>query len=196
MQIPKEDSLAEFEEHQEELFPFTRAYFGDKNLDVGCGNGVASFIQKQKLGIHPTLVDVVDIRNPVTRELPFFLIRNNKLPFPDQSFDSAYMQYVLHHIPTEDAAPLLKEVFRVAKRLILVEEVTCDKTDIEKATAFDEEVNSRIHVGAHMPVYHYYSPEEIEELCKSFSKAQKAHELIYEGAVDHGYLETHLFVIE
>jgi ubiquinone/menaquinone biosynthesis C-methylase UbiE len=195
MDIPLEGTVAEFERHQDELLSFTGAYFGEKNLDVGCGNGIASAYQQKKLGIHPTLVDVADIRHPVAQELPFFLIRDNVLPFEDTSFDSSYMQYALHHIPTESVLPLLGEIFRVSKRFILLEEVTNSKTNVEKAKAFDDEVNAKIHPGAHMPVYKYYSPEEIGEMCKSFGRSIQEHKVIFEGVAEHGDLETHLFVI-
>ena len=88
--MPAEDLLfAELERHQELLLPHTAAHLGLRNLDVGCGSGVASVIHTARLGLAPTLSDVVDIRHPLARALPFRLINAGVLPFEAQDFDSS-----------------------------------------------------------------------------------------------------------
>src|SRR5436190_9170784 len=68
--MPAEDLLfAELERHQELLLPHTAAHLGLGNLDVGCGSGVASVIHTSRLGLSPTLSDVIDIRHPSARAL-------------------------------------------------------------------------------------------------------------------------------
>src|SRR3954464_7660642 len=114
--MPAEDLLfAELERHQELLLPHTAAHLGLRNLDVGCGSGVASVIHTARLGLSPTLSDVIDIRHPLARALPFRLINAGVLPFEAQDFDSSYLQYVLHHLPgAAEIAALLNECVRVS----------------------------------------------------------------------------------
>src|SRR3954453_12921013 len=116
--MPAEDLLfAELERHQELLLPHTAAHLGLRNLDVGCGSGVASVIHTSRLGLSPTLSDVIDIRHPSAGALPFQLINAGVLPFEAQAFDSSYLQYVLHHVfGAERIAALLKECSECRRR--------------------------------------------------------------------------------
>ena len=112
---------------------------GKSNLDIGCGTGLTSVIHQEKLGISPTLCDVVDIRHALAQSLPFFLIPDGTLPFEDRSFESSYVQYVLHHLQTSAAiTQLLEEALRVSNRLIIVEEIKGDRTDVLRARQFDK----------------------------------------------------------
>ena len=134
MYSPSDQSVQEFYKHQELLLPFTSRYLGRNNLDIGCGTGLTSVIHQEKLGIAPTLCDVVDIRNSLAQWLPFFLIPDGSLPFDDNSFDCNYIQYVLHHMQTSAAiTKLLAEALRISRRMIIVEEITGDRTDILRA---------------------------------------------------------------
>lgn len=196
MHFPEGTDIGEFRKHQETLLPFTSQFLGQKNLEIGCGNGITSLIHKEILGIEPTLCDIVDIRNDQARSLPFSLITGNALPFADHEFDSAYIQYVLHHIPTEDVSSTLREAFRVAKRLVIVEEVVGEKTDIAVAEQFDLDVNKKIYARADMPVHHYYTPEELRALFAELGHTVVSHQKISEGMPENGFLETHLFVAE
>src|SRR5436190_13121317 len=72
--MPADPLFAQFESHQELLLPHTAAHLGLRNIDVGCGSGVASVIHTARLGLSPTLSDVIDIRHPLARALPFRLI--------------------------------------------------------------------------------------------------------------------------
>src|SRR5438477_10715922 len=132
--MPADPLFAEFESHQELLLPHTAAHLGLRNLDVGCGSGVASVIHAARLGLSPTLSDVIDIRHPSARALPFRLSNAGVLPFEAKAFDSSYLQYVLHHISGADGmAALLNECSRVSATLVIVEEVTGPNTDIARA---------------------------------------------------------------
>ena len=95
---------------------------GAKILDLGCGTGVVGkkfqdFFQGEVLG-----VDVEDRR---TEKIPFQIIDGFHLPFPDKSFDTVLIAYVLHH--SRDPIFLLKEVKRVLKdKIILFEDLPED----------------------------------------------------------------------
>lgn len=187
--------LDEFQRHQEAILPITSKYIGRRNLDIGCGNGLTSIILKEKLNIEPTLCDIVDIRDKLASELPFYKIENGKLPFADKSFDSSYLQYVLHHIEgIEKIKQLLKEAARVAHTVILVEEIASFKTNIVIARSFDEKVNKLIHPNIEMKIYRYYSMVEIMIIIKELNLNIAAHEVISSGTEENGFLETHVCV--
>lgn len=192
---PQDEQLEEFKKHQEDILPFTSKYIGAKNLDIGCGNGLTSVIHKQELGISPTLCDVVDIRHDFAKDLPFFILDNNSLPYEENVFDSSYMQYVLHHLQEKkDSLFLLNEASRVSRIVIIVEEIKGENTDIEKALKFDREVNSKIYPKVHMPVYQYYSEEEMRKHICHAGMQVLDHSVISKGDEKNGYLETHVFV--
>ena len=54
-------------------------------------------------------------------ELPFTLIKNNKLPFKKDTFDIAIMDDVIHHMAPEIQSVMLKEASRIVKKLLIVE---------------------------------------------------------------------------
>jgi len=190
-------SVEFFAEHQRELFPFTRKYIGPANLDLGCGNGLTSYIHQRELGVAPTLGDVADIRHKLARGFPFFVMKGGKLPFADNAFDSSYLQYVLHHLTTEQAVgELLAEAARVARRVVIVEEIAGARTDVARAKKFDQEVNDQIHPGTLMPVYKYYTKGEIERLFEKLSRKLVFHAVVSIGTPENGFLETQVFVAE
>src|SRR4051812_168774 len=194
--MPADLLFAEFERHQELLLPHTAAHLGLRNLDVGCGSGVASVIHAARLGLSPTLSDVIDIRHPSARALPFRLINAGVLPFEAQApFDSSYLQYVLHHVSGADQiAALLKECSRVSATLVIVEEVTGPKTDIPRARAFDRDMNDHLHPGVLMPVFGYLSADAVKARLSAAGAPLVAHAVISMGSDENGWLETHVFV--
>ncbi|HEY7647387.1 MAG TPA: class I SAM-dependent methyltransferase [Methylomirabilota bacterium] len=91
---------------------------GDRVLDVGAGNGVLCR-QLRRRGYYVVSVDVEDLSffddvQPVVYD-------GVALPFADDSFDVALLITVLHHTPDPDA--LLSEARRVARRVIVIEEI-------------------------------------------------------------------------
>jgi ubiquinone/menaquinone biosynthesis C-methylase UbiE len=187
--------LAEFESHQYLLLPHTARHLGARNLDVGCGSGAASLVHAAQLGISPTLCDVVDIRHSQARALPFRLMTAGVLPFAPRMFDSTYLQYVLHHVPGRQAiGALLNECVRVSLVVVIVEEVLGPNTDIERALAFDREVNDRLHPGTPMPVFGYLSAPEVKAQLSAATALPAAHTVVSIGSQENGWLETHVFV--
>jgi SAM-dependent methyltransferase len=104
------------EEKLAELCP--RLTPGERILDVGAGNCVLS----QELRRRGYDVVPLDLEN-----LSFFdeiiplLYDGATLPFPDDSFDVALIITVLHH--AREPNTLLAEARRVARRLIVIEEI-------------------------------------------------------------------------
>lgn len=101
-------------------------YFGNvkgkKILDLGCGKGLMSaYLAKQ--GAHVVGVDIgsdlVAFANQVAHgnnvRCKFITTSANKLPLPDEHFDSVIVLGVLHHLPEEDIAPTIQEIYRVLK---------------------------------------------------------------------------------
>jgi ubiquinone/menaquinone biosynthesis C-methylase UbiE len=88
---------------------------GDRVLDVGCGNGFLTQWMGERLGCDVVGTDIV----AYSEGIEFVLMCNGKIPFPNNSFDFATLNDVLHH--TYDQAPLLSECLRVAQCVIVVE---------------------------------------------------------------------------
>lgn len=190
------DLIEELRAHQQMLLPFTRFHLDPNHLDIGCGNGMTSVFHQEELGGTPTLCDVADIRHEQAKLLPFELIADGHLPFEDGTFDAAYFQYVLHHVPEDQLPPLVAEAARVAPRIVIVEELIGDSTDPDAARDFDERMNAAIHPDVVMPVHRYYTSDELVSLLHGAGLGVFHKAMISPGDADNGFLETHLFVAE
>jgi SAM-dependent methyltransferase len=90
----------------------------DRILDVGAGNCILC----HELGRHGYDVVPVDVKNlSFVDKITPIAYDGTALPFGDDSFDVALVITVLHH--TTDPNTLLVEVRRVAKRIIVIEEI-------------------------------------------------------------------------
>lgn len=90
----------------------------DRVLDLGAGNCILC----QELGRQGYDVIPVDLKNlSFVDEIVPVTYDGTTLPFSDDSFDVALVITVLHHAPDPDA--VLTEVRRVAKRIIVIEEI-------------------------------------------------------------------------
>jgi 2-polyprenyl-3-methyl-5-hydroxy-6-metoxy-1,4-benzoquinol methylase len=91
---------------------------GDRVLDVGAGNCVLSqTLQKRGYDVVP-----LDLRNhSFIDEIKPVIYDGEAIPFDDDSFDVALLITVLHHARKPDA--VLAEARRVAKRVIVIEEI-------------------------------------------------------------------------
>ncbi|MEM7035372.1 MAG: polyprenol phosphomannose-dependent alpha 1,6 mannosyltransferase MptB, partial [Bacteroidota bacterium] len=92
----------------------------DKNetvLDVGTGNGGLCHALKGN-GYDVTAVDVKDIS--FFEEVKPVIYDGEKLPWDDNSFDTALIITVLHHTPDPEA--IVKEAMRVARKKVVIME--------------------------------------------------------------------------
>lgn len=108
----------------ERVLPALASHFkGNRVLDVGGGSGYLS-MGLQRVGYSAALTDVLDYRAEETQNLPFKLMTSpTQLPYGDDQFDSAFLFEVLHHVDDPHHIPLLTEVGRVAKRVVIIENV-------------------------------------------------------------------------
>ncbi|CQD16922.1 hypothetical protein BN1232_03689 [Mycobacterium lentiflavum] len=95
---------------------------GSTVLDFGCGRGhLAALIARAGFDCYTT--DVMDYRGEEAGVLPFRQMASPvDVPYPDDSFDSAIVKTVLHHVDEPDLLPLLMNLRRVARRLIIEED--------------------------------------------------------------------------
>jgi SAM-dependent methyltransferase len=97
------------EEAARDLYGRLRSFLSGLTLDVGCGVGTVA----AELGGRLLLVDVVDLRGPSVRDLPFVLGDACALPFATGSVDGVHLARVLHHV--SDWRVALTEARRVVR---------------------------------------------------------------------------------
>ena len=90
---------------------------------------------------------------------------------------------------------LLADALRASRRVIIVEEIKGDRTDVVRARLFDKDVNERIHPNISMPVYGYYTSKGIIAFAVQVGASVLFHHRLSEGETVNGFLETHVFVI-
>lgn len=91
-------------------------------IDIGAGTGLLAEEISKKRNIQVTIIDVIDWN---TSSLPLKIFDGEHIPFGSKQFDVAILIDVLHHAEDEEA--LVKEAVRVAKKVIISEEVHEEK---------------------------------------------------------------------
>lgn len=91
---------------------------GDSILDVGCGTGI---VTKMLGDYFSTNITGCDIKNYLIYKIPFLKIKDNKIPVKDARFSIALLNDVLHHVPKQYQADVIKETTRVAKKALVFE---------------------------------------------------------------------------
>lgn len=90
----------------------------DKILDIGGGLGTVSYLLKTR-GYNSEVIDVQDVS--IFKEIQPVIYDGTKIPFDDNMFDVALILTVLHH--TKSPEIILNEAKRVAKRIIIMEDI-------------------------------------------------------------------------
>lgn len=108
----------------------------EKNIDIGCGNGMITHTLREQ-GFHCTPMDVADLSIIPTIEVVVY--DGLSMPFKDKEFDSALLLTVLHHTP--DPIAILKETARIAKKIIIIEDIYCNKIQQYMTYSMDTLVN-------------------------------------------------------
>jgi len=87
-------------------------------LDIGPGNGSVSHLLKQK-GFNVEPIDVVDLS--LYSDIKPKLYDGHRLPYANDKYAVALLLTVLHH--TQKPEQVLLEATRVAKKVIIIEEI-------------------------------------------------------------------------
>lgn len=91
---------------------------GDKVLDIGAGScNIVEVLQDK--GFAATPLDLRDVS--LVPQIQPVLYDGQHIPFEDKSFDVALLVFILHH--TNDPEGILKEASRVARRLVVIEDI-------------------------------------------------------------------------
>jgi SAM-dependent methyltransferase len=118
---------------------------GMEVLDLGAGTGHIARWLVRRVGIRPTLADVVEYDNRV-QGFPFMRMTDPlRVPADDEAFDATLMLFVLHHMDRwEDQERLVAEAARVTRRLLLViEDTPISRMDRWFNVAWDWALNLR-----------------------------------------------------
>jgi ubiquinone/menaquinone biosynthesis C-methylase UbiE len=105
----------------------------DRVLDCGCGHMIVARSVRERIAIEIFGVDVINLNDT---DMQLCIYDGRRLPFADNSFDIAYLAFVLHH--TLDPRKVMRECLRVARRwLIVLEDVYGNKLDLALLKALD-----------------------------------------------------------
>lgn len=100
----------------ERIIPYVTQ--NDKILDIGAGKCALSSILYNK-GYNITAIDIKN--HSFSNKITPLLFDGKNIPFKNDSFDIAVIVTVLHH--AEDPIQILKEAKRVAKKIIIIEDI-------------------------------------------------------------------------
>jgi ubiquinone/menaquinone biosynthesis C-methylase UbiE len=110
------DTLGHFEDY---LHP------GERIVDIGSGTcNVALLLRDRGYTVMP--LDVADLS--FSPRMHPVLYDGQHMPFKDKEFETALLSTVLHHIPAAQHDIVLHEAARVAKRIIIIEDVHSSRT--------------------------------------------------------------------
>ncbi len=109
---------------------------GIKILDIGCGHGHVVELLKRR-GYDASGVDLVDMS--LFKSVTPTVTDGGRLPFVDGSIDAALLMTMLHHTPDPDA--IIAEAARVARRVIVVEDVPIGRVHMEVIKHVDSLLN-------------------------------------------------------
>lgn len=121
---------------QEMFGRFAGLLLPGKVLDVGAGTCHTSSLIGEA-GHEVTALDIEDIS--FFEDIKPIVYSGGAFPFSDQSFDTAVLLTMLHHTP--DPVDVLREAARVARRLIVIEDVVRGPVHRQMTSAADSILN-------------------------------------------------------
>lgn len=130
-------------------------YPGHKILDIGAGTGTISNEMKSNHQLDVTAIDssteMVDIAKKDYPDMKIIRMDLRKLEFQDNSFDGAFANYSLIHVPDSDIQSSLTEIARILKPggylyLALQEPITPMDKDGFYPVAYKQEVKMFINL--------------------------------------------------
>lgn len=187
------------EESQEKTLPLLQNHITNKSLlDVGCGNALNAYFFNKKVGADVTLVDVEDIRDNDAKPFPFVESSIENIRFDSNTFDVVFLQYVIHHLPQHiNLEQVLQNLGSIGKKVIIVEEIIDEKTNVKKAREFDERMNRIIHpTSNHMEIHKYYTDSELKHLFALSNLQIIEEKVLSHGCDDDGFLRCKFYVLE
>ena len=101
------------------LKPFTPYLDQQKKIiDIGSGNGLITYMLRET-GYDVTPLDIAE--QSYSGKVKTLVYDGNTIPFDDNTFDQALILTVLHH--TEHPEQIIQEAKRVAKELLIIEDI-------------------------------------------------------------------------
>ena len=103
-------------------------FAGRKVIDIGCGDGTytAELVERGRAALvhatdpsHQAVQTALSRTAEVDQAIHFTVASAYRLPYPDDTFDIAYLRGVLHHM--DDPVRALGEALRVAHRVVIIE---------------------------------------------------------------------------
>jgi SAM-dependent methyltransferase len=118
---------------------------GMEVLDLGSGTGLISRWLARRVGIHPTMADVLEFDNRVLDHPYLRMTDPLRIPVEDGAFDAVMMLFVLHHVERwSDQERLIAEAARVARRrLVVIEDTPTSRMDRALNIGWDWLLNLR-----------------------------------------------------
>ena len=158
---------------------------GGSVLDVACGSGdlrgdLPSNTRYIGLDLHPTTLAIARQWQPGV-----LLVRGDalRLPFADGAFDVAVCQMFLHHLPSEMAVQVVREMDRVSRRGWVVADLLRRHRALGWITLFTLFADPMTKHDARTSVRQAWTHEEVRELAK-----RAGVEAVYRETFGHRFL--------
>ena len=111
---------------------------GDTVIDIGLGNGLNALQVRNDYGADLVGIDIIDYnRSPI----PLVLFDGKTIPFADNEFDIALVIGVFHHC--DHPIRIFEEAVRVARRVMILEDVYTSKNHLWIIKRYDYLLNFR-----------------------------------------------------
>ena len=127
---------------------------GSSILDVGCGDGQISELIAG--GVDNSAIEGIDVMERSISSIKVTKYDGYTFPFEDNSFDTCTFVDVLHH--ADDAATVMAEAGRVARKHIIIKDHLTDGFLNEPVLKFMDYVGNKRH-GVALPYYYMSKPQ-------------------------------------